>query len=154
MAITAQLYIPDRGSVKINGAEQNGSVKTLSYNVPRKSERIINSMGGNKTETQDRSKAGNFEVSMSVLDDRSLHEVNGAGGIMITLWEAYENNTELTTMVVIPAGVALGMTGYSFGGTIHVVSCPPHADMDADTEEEGVATVIVVTETITPAAVA
>ena len=153
MAITAQLYIPDRGSVKINGTEQNGSVKTLSYNVPRKSERIINSLGGNKTETQDRSKAGNFEVSMSVLDDRSLLETGGAGGIMKTLWEAYENNTELTSMIVIPAGVSPGMTGYTFGGAIHVVSCPPHADMDADTEEEGVATVIVVTETVTPAAV-
>lgn len=153
MAITTQLYIPDRGSVKINGTEHNGSVKTLSYNVPRKSERIINSLGGIKTETQDRSKAGNFEVSMSVLDDRSLLESAAATGVMKILWDAYENNVELSAMIVIPAGVTPGMTGYTFGGSIHVVSCPPHADMDADTEEEGVAPVIIVTETITPAAV-
>jgi len=154
MAITTQLYIPDRGSVKINGTEQNGSVKTLSYNVPRKSERIVNSLGGTKTETQSRAKAGNYEVAMSVLDDRSLLESAAATGLLKSLWEAYENNVELTSMVVIPAGVAIGMTGYTFGGSIHVVSCPPHADMDADTEEEGIADVIVVTETVTPAAVA
>jgi len=154
MPITTQLYIPDRGSVNIGGTEQNGSVKTLSYNVPRKSERIVNSLGGSKTETQTRAKAGNFEVAMSILDDRSLDETAGAGGLMVELWEAYENNTELASMVVIPAGVTAGMTGYTFGGSIHVVSCPPHSDMDADTEEEAVAAVIVVTEEITPAAVA
>ena len=154
MAITTQLYIPDRGGITINAVEHNGSIKTLSYNVPRKSERIINSLGGNKTETQDRSKAGNFEVSMSVLDDRSLLESAAATGILKTLWEAYENNVELSAMLVVPAGSTTGMTGYTFGGTIHVVSCPPHADMDADTEEEGVVTVIVVTETITPAGIA
>lgn len=153
MSITTQLYIPDRGSVSIGGTEQNGSVKTLSYNVPRKSERIVNSLGGNKTEAQTREKAGNFEVTMSVLDDRSLDETAGAAGLMKTLWDAYENNTELSSMIVIPAGTAVGMTGYTFGGSIHVVSCPPHADMDADTEEEAVASVIIVTEQIVAAAV-
>jgi len=154
MAITTQLYIPDRGSVTINAAEENGSVKTLSYNVPRKSERIVNSLGGSKTETQARAKAGNYEVAMSVLDDRSLDETLGVSGLLATLWEAYETNIELEDMLVVPAGSTTGMTGYTFGGSIHVVSCPPHADMDADTEEEGVADVIVVTETITPAAIA
>ena len=153
MAITTQLYIPDRGSVKVNGGEQNGSVKTLSYNVPRRSERIVNSLGGRITETQTRDKAGNYEVAMDVFDDRSLLESAAGAGLMKLLWESYENNVELTSLVVIPAGVTPGMTGYTFGGSIHVVSCPPHADMDADTDEEAVASVIVVTETITPAAV-
>jgi len=154
MAITNQLYIPDRGSVTINSSEHNGSVKTLSYNVPRKSERIVNSLGGNKTETQSRAKAGNFEVALSVLDDRSLLESAAGTGVLKMLWDAYENNTELTNMVVVPAGSTTGMTGYTFGGSIHVVSCPPHADLDADTEEEAVVPVIVVTEDITPAAIA
>lgn len=151
MAITTQLYIPDRGSVTINLSEVNGSVKTLSYNVPRKSERIVNSLGGIKTETQDRAKAGNFEVSMTILDDRSLSE--DLTTLMAILWIAYETNIELTDMIVVPAGSTTGMTGYTFGGSIHVVSCPPHGDMDADTEEEAVAPVIIVTETITPAAI-
>ena len=154
MTITTQLYIPDRGSVTINTDEVNGSVKTLSYNVPRRSERIVNSMGGRKTETQTRDKAGNYEVAMDVFDDRSLNETLGADGLMATLWNAYENNVELTDMVVVPAGSTTGMTGYTFGGSIHVVSCPPHADMDADTDEEAVASVIIVTETITPAGIA
>lgn len=154
MAITTQLYIPDRGSVIINSIEHNGSIKTLSYNVPRKSERIINSLGGVRTETQERSKAGNFEVTLSVLDDRSLLESQANNGVMKALWDSYENNTELTNMLVVPAGSTTGMTGYTFGGSIHVVSCPPHADLDADTEEEAVASVIIVTESIQPAAIA
>jgi len=151
MPITTQRYIPDRGSVTINTIEQNGSVKTLATAPPRRGERIINSLGGSATETQTREKAGNFEVTMVVFDDYSL-EFIFATSLLKTLFDAYESDTPLTDLVVIPAGSTIGMTEYSYGGSIHVVQCPPHADMDADTEEEATAQVIIVAETVTSAA--
>lgn len=151
MAITEERYIPDRGSVVLNGAERNGSIKTVSYNVPRKSERIINSLGGSATETQDRAKAGNIEVTIVALDDRSLAET--ATGIVGVCWVAYDTNIELTDLVIIPAGSSVGMSEYTLGGSLHVVQCSPHADMDADTEEEATLPIIVVAETVTIAAV-
>ena len=152
MAITDQLYVPDRGSVTINTVEQNGSVKTMSYSAPRRTERIVNSLGGRKTEMQTRQKAGNYEASLVVYDDASL--ADDAAAVLTTLWTAYETGIELTDMVVIPAGSTTGMLGYTFGGSIHVAQCAPHADLDADTEDEGTVTAIVITETIVAAAIA
>lgn len=151
MALTDQRYIPDRGSVTINTVEQNGSIKTLSYSPPRRSERIINSLGGSATEFQDRAKAGNIEVNIDVIDDQSL--AMDAGSLLAALWTAYNTNIELTDMVVVPAGSTTGMAEYTFGGSIHVAQCPPHGDLDADTEEEAIASVTIVVETITIAAV-
>ena len=150
MTITDERYIPDHGSVTLNAVEQNGSIKTVSYNVPRKSERIINSLGGSATETQTRQKAGNIETTIVALDDRSLAN---ASGIVSVCWTAYDTNIELTDLVIIPAGSAVGMAEYTLGGSLHVVQCAPHADMDADTEEEATLPIVILAETVTIAAV-
>ena len=150
MAITDERYIPDRGSIKVSGAEVNGSVKTVSHNVPRKSERIINSLGGSATETQTRQKAGNIETTIVALDDRSLNYDNT--GIVGVCWTAYDTNIELTGLIIVPAGSTAGMAEYTFGGSIHVVQCAPHADMDADTEEEATVPIVIVSESVTIAA--
>ena len=151
MPITAQRYIPDRGSLKVNGAEVNGSVKTVSYNVPRKSERIINSLGGSATETQDRAKAGNIEVTIVALDDRSL--ANDATGIVGVCWTAYDTNIPLTGLIIVPAGSTSGMSEYTLSGALDVVQCAPHADMDADTEDEATLPIIVIAENVAIAAI-
>ena len=142
MAITDERYIPDEGSITMNTIEVNGSVKTLSYNVPRRAERIINSLGGSATETQDRDKAGNIEVTIVALDDMSLaFDETGISGIC---WEAYNTNVQLTDLSIIPAGSTAGMAEYTLGGSLHVVQCPPHADLDADTEEEATMPITIV----------
>lgn len=152
MAITTERYIPDRGSVTINAVEQNGSIKTLAVAAPRRSERIINSLGGSAVETQTRLKAGNIEVTLVIFDDKSKLFA-AANSLMEEMWTAYDTDTPLTDMVVIPAGSAVGMSEYTYGGTIHVVQCPPHADLDADTEEEATASVVVIVESIAIAAI-
>lgn len=146
MTISAERYIPDGGSVKVNGNEVNGSVKTVSPAAPRRTERTVNSLGGNVTDLQDQDKAGDFEIQMDVFDDKSL--ARDLTSIMHILHNAYETNTPLTSLVVIPAGSTAGMAEYTFGGTIHVVQCPPHADLDADTDEEATASVVITAESV------
>jgi hypothetical protein len=152
MAITTERYIGDSGSITMNTVEVNGSVKTLSYNPPRKSERTINSLGGSAVETQDRSKAGPIEVTIVALDDRSL--ANDNTGIVGICWTAYDTNIELTDLVIVPAGSTVGMAEYTLGGSLHVVQCAPHADLDADSEEEATQQIVILVETVSIAALA
>lgn len=152
MPITTETYIPDSGSVTMNSGEVNGSIKTVSYNVPRKSERTINSLGGSTVETQTRLKAGPIELTIVALDDRSL--ANDDTGIVGICWTAYDTNIQLTDLIIVPAGSTTGMAEYTLGGTLHVVQCPPHGDLDADSEEEATLSIIIVAETVTIAAIA
>ncbi|RLC99986.1 MAG: hypothetical protein DRI46_08375 [Chloroflexi bacterium] len=146
MAISAERYIPDSGSVFVNGGEVNGSVKTVSPAAPRRAERTVNSLGGSVTDLQDQDKAGDLEVQIELFDDKSLaHDITG---LLHILHNAYETNTPLTGLVVIPAGSTAGMAEYTYGGTIHVVQCPPHADLDADTEDEATVSVVITAESV------
>lgn len=146
MPVTTERYIPDSGSVKVNGSEVNGSVKTVSPASPRRSTTTVNSLGGSVTNVQDQDKAGDFEISMTIFDDKSLaHDVAGLAHI---LHNAYETNTPLTSLKIVPAGSTPGMAEYTYGGTIHVVQCPPHASLDANTEDDGTMDVIITATTV------
>lgn len=151
MPISTELYVPDRGSVTINTVEVNGSIKSLSNSVPRRSERIVNSLGGRKTEMQTRQKAGNLETAIVAYDDQSL--AASATALLTVLWDAYENDTELTDLIIIPAGNTTGMMGYTFGGSIHVAQCQPFADLDADTEDDATFNAVVISESLVAAAI-
>jgi hypothetical protein len=151
MALTAERYIPDSGSVKLNATEVNGSIKTVSVNAPRRNSRLVNSLGGTATELQSRVKSGNYEYSLDVIDDQSLN--NTASGALGVLYDSYENGTAITSLSVVPAGSTAGMAEYTFGD-ISVVQCPPHGQMDADSDEESVATVVIEVGTITIGAAA
>lgn len=149
MPITTERYIPDRGRVTINTVDQSGSIRTLSPSAPRRTTREINTLGGNVTESQDRDKAGDYEISMEVLDDRSKN--NPTSGVMYVLWTAYSTNTPLTELKVIPAGSSIGMTEYSYSN-VEVVQCPPHGNMDSDTDEEAIANVVITASGVSSAA--
>lgn len=152
MPITTDLYIPDSGSVTVNGTEHNGSVKSVDTSAPRKTERKVNSLGGSKTLTQSRAKTGDFELTMVIFDDGSLTFANRATTSLLSLmWEAYENDTALTDLIVVPAGSTTGMSEYTMSG-INVVQCPPFGQMDADSEVEATVDVIVTVESLSIAA--
>ncbi len=151
MAITTEKYIPDRGQVEVNGTTYEGSVRTVSPSSPRRTERIINSLGGSVTEVNDHEKAGDFEVALNIFDDKSLSH-DTATSLMHLLHNAYETNTKLTSFKIVPAGSTPGMSEYTYGGDIHVVQCPPHGGIDADTDDDAVADVVITAQTVAVAA--
>lgn len=150
MALTTERYIPDSGRVTVNTVDQSGAIKTVSPSSPRRSTKVINTLGGSATESQDRDKAGNYEVQLSILDD--LSKGNVATGILGVLYNAYTTNTALTELKIVPAGSAVGMSEYTYT-TVEVVQCPPHGNMDADTEDEATVDAVITAGGVSAAAI-
>ncbi|RLC99985.1 MAG: hypothetical protein DRI46_08370 [Chloroflexi bacterium] len=149
MALTTERYIPDGGKVTVNSVDQSGSIKTVSPSAPRRSTKKINTLGGSATESQDRDKAGNYEVGLSVLDDRS--KGNEVAGILGVLYAAYIGNNSLSALTIVPAGSTPGMSEYSYS-SVEVVQCPPHGNMEADTEDEATVDVVLTAASVSSAA--
>lgn len=149
MTLTTQRYIPDSGKITVNTLDAGGSIVTVSPSAPRRTTRTVYSLGGQATEAQTFAKAGNYEIALEGFDDKSLN--NEVTGILGILWNAYYTNTALSVLKIVPAGSTLGMSEYTYG-TVEVVQCPPHANMDSDTENEGTFQAVITCESVTAAA--
>ena len=148
MPIHADTFIPDSSSAVVNTVEHNGSIKSLAVSAPTRTKTRINSLGGSTTSVQTQARSGDYELTLTIYDDYSKDR--DTASLLKVLRDAYTGNTALTGFVIVPAGATAGMNAITYTN-VQVTSCPPHGDMDADTEERATATVSLIADGFTDA---
>lgn len=138
MAITTALFVSDGGNVSIGSTSYAGSIKTAGISEPTLTKEKETSLGGNVTTIQAYADADDPTLTLLIYDDWNLAAASGA--LLKVLRDAFVAGTELSDVVISPAGSTAGMNEHTWTAAT-VTNCPPFGELNSDSETSSTLTV-------------